>query len=189
MSLFEYVAVMMSVVLALAVTRILVFLGTIATPKSRLKISWLHLAWVILIFSTLVLAWQTIWSLRDQPTFHVTQVVMMLCATSLIFIAARILIPEEPAERRLDLRQHYFEVRVPFFLVLAVLWLFPLAGMAIFRNFSVWSPEVLCRVAWLAFAVVGIAVRHPAVHWLLAGAWFAVLFVYFALTGAEFSSR
>ncbi len=104
MSLFEYVAVMMSVVLALVVARILSFLGVAASGRSRFDLSWLHFAWVFLVFATLVLAWRTIWSMRDQTAFSIGQVVMMLIATSLIFIAARILIPDEPNAERLDLR-------------------------------------------------------------------------------------
>ena len=187
MSVFEYVAVMMSVVLALVVARILSFVGAVASGKSRFDISWLHFAWVFLIFATLVMAWQTIWNLRDQPAYSLGQVVMMLIATSLIFIAARILIPDEPTEERLDLRDHYFDVRVPFFAVLMVLWLFPLVGMAIFLSFSLFSADVLCRIAWLTLAATGLLVKRTFVHWILACVWFAVLIAYFALVGAEFA--
>ncbi len=187
MSLFEYVSVMMSVVLALVVARILSFLGVAASGRSRFDLSWLHFAWVFLVFATLVLAWRTIWTMRDQAAFSIGQVVMMLIATSLIFIAARILIPDEPNAERLDLRTHYFDVRVPFFTVMTVVWVFPLAGMAIFRSFSFSSPDVFCRLAWLALAAIGLLVRRPVVHWILAFSWFAVLVVYFALVGAEFA--
>ena len=187
MSLFEYVAVMMSVVLALGVARILGFVGAIASAKSRFTISWLHLAWVFLVFANHLVAWQTIWRLRDQSVFSVAQVAMMLVATSLIFVAARILVPDEPNEERLDLRDHYFDVRVPFFSVLALLWLFPLAGMAIFRDVSLFSPDVLFRLAWLALATTGLLVPRPVLHWLLAGAWLVVLVGYFGVVRGAFA--
>lgn len=42
----------------------------------------------IAVMMSVVLAWQTIWSRRDQVVFPVAQV-MLLLATSLIFVAAR----------------------------------------------------------------------------------------------------
>ena len=103
-------------------------------------------------------------------------------------MAARILIPEEPTEERLDLRDHYFDVRVPFFAVLTALWIFPLTGIAVFGSFSLFAPIVLFRLVWLALAAVGLLVQRPALHWILAYVWFAVLIAYFALVGVEFAS-
>ena len=104
----------------------------------------------------------------------------MLLATSLIFIAARILIPDEPSEEPLDLREHYFDVRIPFFAVLAVQWMFPLAGMAAWGGFSLTTPAVFFRIVWLVLAAIGLLVARPSVHWILANVWFAVLVAYFA---------
>ena len=187
MSLLEYVAVMMSVVLALVIARILTFVGTLATGRSRFALSGLQLTWVALVFCNLILAWQTIWGLRGQPSYPISQVVMMLMATGLIFIAARILIPDEPADETLDLEKHFFAIRVPFFSTMALLWVFPLAGLAIFRTFDVLSADVLCRSAWHTLSIAGVLVRKPAAHRIIMVAWVGVLIVYFALIGADFS--
>ncbi len=187
MSVFEYVTVMMSVVLALGVARVLSFFGAIASGKRHFSLSWLHLVWVFLIFAQHVVAWRTIWSMRDVLMFSVGRVVMMLLATSLIFVAARILIPEEPTEGRLDLRDHYFDVRVPFFSMLVALWIFPLTGIVVFGTFTLSEPTVYYRLIWLGLAAVGLLVRRPAIHWVLAGGWFALLIAWFRLPGIGFT--
>jgi len=165
---FEYVAVMVTVVLALGFSHILTSCGEMVANRQRIHGYWLYVLWAFLILLLHLQAWLVLWTRRVQEEFPVGQVVMMLAAASLIFIAARVLVPELSAQQRVDLRTHFFRVRAPLFGTLTAFWFFPIIGRLLFAGGTMTDPTMLARFALLGLSVLGLVVSRPRVHFAIA---------------------
>lgn len=175
MAVFEYVAVMVTVVLALAVSHILTSLATMVANPERVRPYWLHFVWAVLLLGLNLQAWLVLWTLHGQARWPTGQIVMMLVSASLIFVAARVLEPELPAGACVDLRRHFFRIRFPLFATLSVFWLFPILGRFAFVGARLLEPETLGRLAFFGLSLSGALIESPTWHALLAMLWTGLL--------------
>src|SRR6266404_5721690 len=57
MNAFEYLSVLISIILALGMTRVLGGVGEMLQARSHRRIYWVHAIWIINLFLYLVIAW------------------------------------------------------------------------------------------------------------------------------------
>ena len=167
MNAFEYVSVMVGVILALAVAHVLNFIATVVSNPERVKGYWLHFLWTALILGLMLHAWLIVWNFHRQLEFPVGQLGMMLFLAALTFIAARVIVPELLPDQRLDLRTHYLQNRVPFFATLSLGWIFPLLGSFVLEGRTLFEPLVLARVVLLGLGLSGLFIKNLAWHAIL----------------------
>ena len=167
MSVFEYVSVMVGMVLALAVSHVLNFIATLISSPDRVKGYWLHYLWTALILAMNLHAWLLLWTFHGRSEFDVTMLGTMLFVAALIFIVARVLVPELQPDQRLDLRTHFLQIRVPFFLTLSLCWLFPVLGSIVFEGRELYDPLVLARTILLGLSLSGMLIKNLTWHGFL----------------------
>ena len=170
MSVFEYVSVMVGVVLALAVSQILTFIATIIANPDRVKKYWPHTLWTILLSLLNLNAWLLLWTMHGQSEFPVWKLLTMLTIAGLIFIASRVLAPDLPPGGTVDLRAHLIRVRIPLFATLSLVCFLPFLRGFVVEGRSLLDPLNVARGLMFFCAVSGLLVRRPV--WLV---WLAVL--------------
>jgi hypothetical protein len=180
---FEYVAVMVTVVLALGLSHLLTALASMLVHPERVRLYWVHSVWILSILALHLQAWLVLWTRRHQPEFPFSQVTMMLAAAALIFVTARVLVPEASSRNVVDLREHFFQIRRPFFAILSVFWLFPTLGTLIATGASYGDTTMLFRFGLMALSISGLLVRDARFHALLALGWFALLLSHLVVVG------
>ena len=57
MGAFEYLSVLISIILALGMTRVLGGVGEMLQARSRHRVYWVHAVWIVNLFLYLVIAW------------------------------------------------------------------------------------------------------------------------------------
>jgi hypothetical protein len=68
MNAFEYLSVLISIILALDMTRVLGGMGEMLQARSHRRIYWVHAVWIANLFVYLVIAWWIFyWSRNQQP--------------------------------------------------------------------------------------------------------------------------
>lgn len=160
MSAFEYVSVMVTVVLALAVARLLTFLATVIASSERIRAYWLHLLWAVLLLVVNLQAWLILWSRHRQSMFPVGEIVMMVLAASLIFVAAHVLVPDISRDECVDLRAHYLRIKIPLFATLSAFWLFPLVGGLAFMGRGLFDASSVARSVMFGLSLSGLLVER-----------------------------
>ena len=115
MTPFEYLAVLISIVLGLGVTELLAGLQRLAHARDRVRFHWLPLIWSALVFVTLVQWWWAAFGFRDQARWNFFSFLLVLLVPVLLYMAAALVLPAEQAEGRYDLREHYFGIHRLFF--------------------------------------------------------------------------
>ncbi len=183
MDVFEYVAVMVTVVLALGLSHLLTSLASMLVHPERVRPYWVHFVWVSSLLALHLQAWLVLWTRRNQDQFPVTQVTMMLAAAALIFVSSRVLVPELSSSRAVDLRAHFFRIRVPLFAILSVFWFFPTVGTLMFTSRAYSDATMLFRFSLMGLSVAGLLIRDPRWHPVLAVGWFTLLVSHLALIG------
>ena len=170
MSVFEYISVMVGVILALAVSHILTFIATVIANPQRAKTYWLHTLWTILIFVLNLNAWLLLWTMHGRSEFSIWQLLAMLSTAGLIFVVSRVFVPELPPGDTLDLRAHMIQVRIPFFATLSLIGGVPVLRGFVVEGGSLLDPLNVVRGIMFLFAVSGLFVKRPV--WFV---WLAVL--------------
>lgn len=119
MTPFGYLSVLISIVLGLALTELLSRLQRLIQARERVRLNWLPLAWVGIIFVLVVQWWWASFGLRNQQTWNFFSFLLVLLTPTLLYLAASLVLPEADAGREQDLGRHYFGIHRLLFGIVA----------------------------------------------------------------------
>ena len=137
MTLFEYVTVMVSMILALCLGHLLRNASSLARTRKHVELYLPHTLWSIVVFLVVINHWWSLWDLRTVEWSYAS-FIYILIAPVLITFATGLLSPEQNESGVVDLEAHYLRIRPLFSAVFAlyavVMWFDgPIfAGQAIF---------------------------------------------------------
>src|SRR5437660_10248766 len=93
MSPFEYLSVLISIVLALGMTRVLTGVGEMLQASSHRQIYWVHVLWIVNLFLYLVVAWWIFYRWRNQQPWTFFLFVFVLVSPTILYLASVLLFP------------------------------------------------------------------------------------------------
>ncbi|MGI9200230.1 MAG: hypothetical protein ACR2QL_04175 [Woeseiaceae bacterium] len=137
MSMFEFVTVMISMILALCLGHLMRGASSLAKADREVIHHLPLVLWSIVVLLSVINHWWTLWDLRDVDWSY-GSFIYMLIAPVLVTFATGLLLPSLSGSGPIDLRAHYSRIRRMFSFALAsyatVMWFDgPLfAGQAIF---------------------------------------------------------
>lgn len=120
MDQFEYLSVLTAVVIGLGITHLLVGVGRLLRRPDRPTLYWIHTLQVGTTFLALVNQWWVVFSWADFPNMTLLHHLFLLASPISLFLATELLFPDQDLEER-RLRDHYYRVHRPYYLLLAVL--------------------------------------------------------------------
>ena len=167
MSLFEFVSVIIAVVLALCAGQLL--LGVSALIKARLRVSAFlpHTIWIGLLFLLVLQHWWAQWDFRGVDWTYPTFLYVVLGPT-LLFLAASLLIPETSGEAPIDLRLHFMGVRRLFMLVMLAFVLVTWFDGPLIQGQTAFGRIGLLHFGWVGVVLVGFSSDNSRVNLLAA---------------------
>ena len=131
MSDFEFVSVILAIVIGLGMTRILSGLASVLEHRATLRTDWISLTWAVAVLLWQIVYWLgTVNSYRERAVFTVASFGLLLLAAVALYFASALVLPGRIGPGT-DLRQHYGAVRTPFFLVIMTLPLLELGDSAL----------------------------------------------------------
>ena len=120
MSTFEFISVLLSIVIGLALTRLLSGVGRAMEIRREVRFYWVQGIWVANVALILVVFWwATLFSHADVELWLFPNFALLLAYSVLLFLLAVLILPTDLAEG-VDLEAHFFEVRPWFFTLLAL---------------------------------------------------------------------
>jgi hypothetical protein len=118
---FNYLSVLISIVLALGMTRVLAGVGEMLQARTRHRIYWVHVVWIINLLLYLVIAWWIFYRWRNQQPWTFFLFVFVLISPTILYLASLLLFPRESAlERPVDYKAHYYANHRAFFILFAL---------------------------------------------------------------------
>jgi hypothetical protein len=121
MSAFEYLSVLISIILALGMTRVLGGVGEMLQARSRRRIYWVHAIWIVNLFLYLVVAWWIFYRWRNQQPWTFFLFVFVLISPTILYLASLLLFPREgDVDLAVDYKTHYYANHRAFFILFAL---------------------------------------------------------------------
>ena len=121
MSAFEYLSVLISIILALGMTRVLGGVGEMLHARSRRRIYWVHAIWIVNLFLYLVVAWWIFYRWRNQQPWTFFLFIFVLISPTILYLASLLLFPREgDVDLAVDYKTHYYANHRAFFILFAL---------------------------------------------------------------------
>ena len=118
---FSYLSVLISIVLALGMTRVLAGVGEMLQARSRRRVYWVQAVWAGNLFVYLVMAWWIFYRWRNQPQWNFYLFVFVLISPTILYLASLILFPREnAADESINYKTHFYANHRAFFILLAL---------------------------------------------------------------------
>ena len=176
MESFDYLSVLLSIILGLAITQVLLgFRGLILT-RAKVKIYLPTVIWAGLALLIAIQLWWASFGLRTRGSWTFLAFIVIVLQTISVYMAAAVILPNITGDSSVDLRDHYFAHRGWFFgfmvagVILSALKEFALSGHLPGQLNGEF--HVLFGLAAIAAAIM----RRKWFHMVLAPA-FALLFL------------
>ena len=116
MSLFEFVLVMVSIVLGLGVTHVLQGISLVVRHRRTMPVDWVPLIWAATLFLLVNSNWWAIWDFRHVHWTFLTFFYVMV-EPAVLYLAMTLLLPVDAAEQHED---SFESVRLPFMSLMLV---------------------------------------------------------------------
>jgi len=118
MGAFEYLSVLISIILALGMTRVLGGVGEMLQARSLRRLYWVHTIWIINLFLYLVIAWWIFYRWRNQQPWTFLLFVFVLISPTILYLASLLLFPRESdVDPAIDYKTHYYANHRAFFIL------------------------------------------------------------------------
>jgi hypothetical protein len=174
-TLFEFLSVAISIVLALSAAQLLTNFREVFDPSRR---SWVHATWVVHVLLVHVFVWWSMWAFRDVE-WNLATFSVVLLPPGVLFVCSSTLVPSNSSSVT-SWGEHFFEVRRWFF---AARGLFVLT--AGFRSWLLLDKPVLesptaVSIPIFLLCVAGFAIPDRRIHGVLAVV--ALAFVVFGVS-------
>lgn len=168
MEKFSHLSVLISIVLGLGLTHLLSRVGELfqarATHGAQVRIYWVQLAWVAIVFVAHIQLWWALYLWTDRlASASYFQFFLVLLGPVTLFLASRVVLPDLEDNPTVDLRGYFHAIRPWFFTMLA---LYPLVAAVTAAAVGDWSLRAsrVAQLALSAFLIPGAFVRDERFH-------------------------
>ena len=121
MSRFEYLSVLVSIVIALGIAEVTISWGRIVQIRTRVSFSWLHGFWSVFLLLLMIQFWWGFWNFRNVEVWSFGALLAVVVLVITLVFCALLLVPRLSGSERLDLLELFLSNVRPFFLLGAFL--------------------------------------------------------------------
>ena len=178
MTLFEFLSVGVSIVMALSAGQLLMNLRDVFESGRRY---WVHALWVLHLLTAHVVIWWSLWAYRDMPSWNLASFGLVLLTPGLLFVCTSALVPNSSSSIS-SWEEHFFKVRRWFFAARILLLLVAGARTWLLLGKPVLASPTPASPLMLALLIASFLIPSPRAQGFLAVAALA-LFVF----GVSFS--
>jgi hypothetical protein len=178
---FEYITVLISIILGMGITEILSSVGNVILRWERVKLYWPHSVLVLLVFVFHFQEWWVVFELRSYQYWRLPVFLFTILYPVNLYILARILFPQKYPPKGTSLKKFYFNNCKRIFL-----FIFSLAILSILDNIFFHSipfieqiPQIILglicgylllsktKVEWIHKAVIGVLLLATIVTFII----------------------
>ena len=165
MGLFEFLMILISVVIGLGLTEILTGWANLLRARDGIRLYWVHVLFQFGVFLALLQQWWEFWELEGMGEISFLAVLTVLASPILLFLIAHLLFPAQV--QGADLEDYYYRQS-------SLLWTLVIAGTLIgtfleplLFGYPVFHPANLSGIPVVAFCIVLAVSKNRRVHSVL----------------------
>ncbi len=114
MSRFEYLSVLISIVIALGITEVTISWGRLLQHRSRVRFSGLHVFWSTFLLFIMIQFWWGFWNYRTVDNWSLPTLLIFMSATIALVLCAIVLVPGRVISGDIDLEDLLLRERTAF---------------------------------------------------------------------------
>lgn len=173
MTIFEYLMVMVSIILGLSITQVLRGLSKIARSSQR---SGVAATYGVFLFALHVQTWWALWDLSAVPEWNFVFFLLLISIPSVLFATSELLFPMATTAQT-DWNAHYESVRKWFLSVLALWTVLALVETRIFLGVPLTHPYRIVQLSILSLVFAGLFLPARRAQSWIAGSILLLLIV------------
>lgn len=108
MDQFNYLAVLISIILGLGITQLLSGVGRLLQARGHVRLYWPTLAWVAVLLVLHVQTWWAMFGLRTLQTWTFAAFLLVLLQPIVLFLLSALVLPDPSSATADDLHAHYY---------------------------------------------------------------------------------
>ncbi len=160
---FAFIITLAAVINGLGIVCLLGSFAKYLQYQSELKIThyWVFDLWITFQFLMHILMWWSLWGARLVETFTFLHYLYLLSGPILLYLGTRVLVPNVAGDT-IDLNKHFYKIRVPYFTVAAILWIWAIFLFPLLTGR--FAPTVPVLISYLAIALTLRFTANPKIH-------------------------
>ncbi len=164
MTFFEYVMVMVSLIMALALSHVMRASSNIITNPNRY---WVHIVWILSFLFWILQGWWALWDLRTETDWTFIKYLSMFPFPLLLFVVGSILVPSDRPGTT-DWKLHFDEKRTWFFSAMIVLGIESVMTPLLVFDAPLVATFRIFQIAMIALTVIGLVGKSERLHGVIA---------------------
>lgn len=184
MSVFEYLGVILSVIMGLGLTHILAGVSKTVHHRKTVKTYWVHTIWAFNTLIYIIIIWWGMFWWSNQQDWLFFQFLLLILYAIVLFLLASLLYPWD-LPNDFDFEKHFFDTRPWFFSVLALAWVIDIPETTLKAEDHLRDlPQgyIALAVTFIVISVVGALWSNKTYHKIVAVLWGTIIIVYLSAT-------
>ncbi len=164
MNEFEYLSVLVSIIVGLALSHLLTGLGRIIQARRHIRVYPPTLGWIVLLFLLNVQVWWSTYEYRVEKEWTFLSFLLFLLIPALVYLQGALIVPDFEPDDSLDMRRTYFDNRVWYFGIGVLLVLVTFLREYVVTGEIEMDSDPVFRLGFLAILGSGALVRNERWH-------------------------
>ena len=119
-SVFEYISILISIILGLVITQLLSSFSDLLYDFKRVKFYWPHSIWIFFILFLQIQDWFITYQLKDKAVWQLSELIFLLLYPITLFTTAKMLLPTHEKEERFDMKSYFMSQSQIIFIMLLI---------------------------------------------------------------------
>jgi len=109
MSSFEYITVLISIVLGLGITQILTGIADLIKKSHKVILYWPHILWILFVLLLHIQEWWLMYELKNFHPWRLPSFLFIMLYPINLYVMAKLLFPKKIKGKEVDLKIFYFK--------------------------------------------------------------------------------
>ena len=185
MGTFDYLSVLLSIMVGLGFSRMLASLGELVLQRDRVRFYWVALLTAGIVFLAHVEFWWSAFGFRDIPEWNFFSFLLLLLVSIALYLLSVLVLPDPSGEDALDLRDYFFRNHRWFYSTATLYLLLDVSFDLFVGRESLLQPVRFFQVGFAVMLVTAAITRNERFHQVVAVLAFALFLTQIALLGLE----
>jgi hypothetical protein len=131
---FEYVSILISIILGLGITQILSSFSDLLYHFKKVKFYWVHTIWIMFVLFLHIQEWFITYQLKGKMIWNLPELMFILLYPIILYVAAKMLIPSNDDQERFDMKAYYLSHFHIIFILIAFTILLSISFNMLYLN-------------------------------------------------------
>ena len=181
MESFNYLSVLISIILGLAIAQVLQGVRGLVLTRSKVKLYTPTIIWTGMALLIPIHEWWASFSMHQRASWNFLGLLTVILQATSIYMIAALILPDAKGDTTVDLREHYFAHRHWFFGAVLSSVVFSLLKELLLYDRLPHPLNLSFQLAFGVIAIIAMLVRREWLHKLLAPVTALLLLLYIAL--------